>query len=81
MCSFIIVFVISCSDLDFKGSAGMAFESSTKIIITYLLPLLDVMGNLTAWLEKNLPPNSIVLNYINLFARIGSEGGSVVMTV
>ena len=31
--------------------------------------------------KKNLPPNSVVLNDINLFARTGSEGGSVVMTL
>ena len=59
----------------------MAFTSSTNITMMYLLPLLDVMGNLLVWSEKNLPPNFIVFNDKILFAWTGSEGVSVVMKV
>ena len=81
MCSFIISFVVSCSDLDFMVLARIAFASLTNITITYLLPLLDIIGNLPVWSGKSLPSNSIVLNGVNLFAQTGLEGGSVVMTV
>ena len=80
-CIFVITRIISCCERFFIDSARIAFMSSAKRTMTYLLPLLDVMGNRPVWSLNTLPLNSIILNNIIFFARTGAGCGSVVITV
>jgi hypothetical protein len=60
----------SVSDLDFIGSAKMAFPSYSYNINTYLFPLLDVVGNLPVRSVYTFPSNSVIIAYTS-FVRCG----------
>ena len=45
-CNFFVTLIISSCDLFFIGLARIAFMSCANSTMTYLLPLLNVMGNL-----------------------------------
>jgi hypothetical protein len=57
----------SVSDLDFIGSAKMAFPSYSYNISTYLFPLLDVVGNLPVISVYTFPSILLLLRTLRLF--------------
>ena len=63
-CNFVVALMISSCDLFFIGSARIAFMSCANSTMTYFLPLLDVMGNLSVWSVNTLPDSSNICNVI-----------------
>ena len=62
---FFVTRMISSCDLFFIGLARIAFMLCANSTMTYLLPLLDVMGNLPVWSVNTLPDSSNICNVIN----------------
>jgi hypothetical protein len=71
-CLYITVYAHtdSVSDLDFIGSAKMAFPSYSYNINTYLFPLLDVVGNLPVRSVYTFTSNFVIIAYTS-FVRCG----------